>query len=559
MALPAQMLAWRLYGAGMDNFGDNDKPCSIPVPHPTDDQILMKVEAIGLCFSDVKLIKAGEQHPRVVVPNLRTQPVIPGHEAVLRVAAVGRNMRDVFSVGQRFIIQAEIYMHGVNLAYGYAIDGGMAQYSVMTDPVLRGDAGCYLLPLSEEVPAAEAALIEPWTCVIAAYRIPTRTTLKAGGLLRVVGDGTPARLAFGALFNGVNRPARIVTTNLSGPALSAVEQFAKQYNIACSAQPACDEQADDLIISGAHSRSAIEALATQLTKGAVCCFAGSGFELPSLTFDIGRIHYNAWRFVGSPTGDVAAAYQRNARCLLKPGGTAWFPGGAGAMGQMHVQLAVHNEQPPRKIVVSDMDPARLQKLSEQMGAAARDCDIEFVCLNPKDFPSQDAFNQRLRAESPAGFDDIIMLVPVANVISDACRLLASDGVMNIFAGIPAGSSGTLDLAGIVAGGHRYVGSSGSSIEDLQYTLEQTETGKLAPVHALAAVGGMNALKQGVIGVMNAQYAGKTVIYPQARDLPLTPVEELEKTCPGINALMKNGRILTKAAEDRLRAAWERSD
>ena len=31
---------------------------------------------------------------------------------------------------------------------------------------------------------------------------------------------------------------------------------------------------------------------------------------------------------------------------MKPGGVCWLPGGAGAMGQMHTQLAVENRQGP---------------------------------------------------------------------------------------------------------------------------------------------------------------------------------------------------------------------
>ena len=52
------MLAWQLFGAGMENFGKDDAPSVIGIPEYNDDEILMKVEAIGLCFSDCKLIKA---------------------------------------------------------------------------------------------------------------------------------------------------------------------------------------------------------------------------------------------------------------------------------------------------------------------------------------------------------------------------------------------------------------------------------------------------------------------------------------------------------------------
>jgi D-arabinose 1-dehydrogenase-like Zn-dependent alcohol dehydrogenase len=556
MSIPSTMPAWRLFGAGMDKFGEQNQPSTVPVPAPNDDQLLMHVEAIGLCFSDVKLIKAGEQHPRVVVPDLAKEPLIPGHEAVLRVVKVGKNLQKTFAVGQRFIIQAEIYFHGKNLAYGYAIDGGMAQYSVMTDPILRGDDGCYLLPISENLSAAEAALIEPWTCVIAAYRIPLRRTLLAGGVLKVVGDGTPAQLDFGAALAAGNAPARILGVNLHASVADALQTLARQHGAAFEACAASDAMADDLIVTGQHSDAALEQIITRLNKGGVCCLVGEQYGGKRLTLDIGRIHYQAWRYVGTPAGDVGAAYARNVRSTLRPGGTVWFPGGAGAMGQMHVQLALEQEQPPRKVVVTDVDDSRLAKLVGRLQRKAAARKIEFVTLNPKTCASPAAFDEQLHAHAPGGFDDIVMLVPVPAVIGDGARFLATDGLMNIFAGVPAGSGATLDLGGIVERGQRYTGSSGSSIDDLKYTLAMTEARSLEPAYALAAVGGMHALKEGIEGVMTARYAGKTVIYPHAMAMPLTPVEQLESICPGAGAQLEQGEILTKKAEDLLRARWE---
>ncbi len=557
MSIPTTMPAWRLFGAGMDKFGDHGKTSSVPVPQPNDDQLLMHVEAIGLCFSDVKLIKAGEQHPRVIVPDLAKQPLIPGHEAVLRVVKVGKNLCAAFAIGQRFIIQADVYVHGQNRAYGYAIDGGMAQYSLMTDPILRGDAGCYLLPISEKLSAAEAALIEPWTCVIAAYRIPLRSTMLAGGVLKVIGDGRPAQLTFGAALGPGHTPARIIGVNLHKNLADELQRLARHHGSAFETCATSDEMADDLIITGQHDNAVLEQLVTRLNKGAVCCLVGDHYRGRRITLDIGRIHYQAWRFVGTPAGDVGAAYARNVRCTLQPGGTVWFPGGAGAMGQMHVQLALEQEQPPRKIIVTDVDDTRLAKLAVRLQRKAAAKEIEFVTLNPKNCASPAAFDEQLRAQAPAGFDDIVMLVPVPAVIGDSARFLGPNGLMNIFAGVPAGSGATVDLGGIVERGHRYVGSSGSSIDDLKYTLAMTEARTLEPAYALAAVGGMNALKDGIEGVMTARYPGKTVIYPHALDMPLTPVDELETICPGAGKLLEHGEILTKKAEDKLRARWER--
>ena len=87
--LPETILAWQLFGAGFENFGKDNKPSVLPLPEIADDELLVKIEAIGLCFSDVKLIRAGEEHPRVISKNLKEDPVIPGHEAVMSIVKVG--------------------------------------------------------------------------------------------------------------------------------------------------------------------------------------------------------------------------------------------------------------------------------------------------------------------------------------------------------------------------------------------------------------------------------------------------------------------------------------
>ena len=162
--IPDKMLAWPLFGTGMEAFGKNDQPCTVPVPEIKEDELLVKINAIGLCFSDVKLIRAGESHPRVISKNLAEDPVIPGHEAVMTVVKVGKKLENDYKIGQRFIIQADIYVNGKGFAYGYAINGGMEQYSVIDQRVLNGDEGCYLLPIAEHLPSAIAEGRSPNIC-----------------------------------------------------------------------------------------------------------------------------------------------------------------------------------------------------------------------------------------------------------------------------------------------------------------------------------------------------------------------------------------------------------
>ncbi len=514
------MLAWPLFGAGMENFGRDDKPCSVDVPEIAEDELLVRIDAIGLCFSDVKLIRAGQEHPRVISENLAEDPVIPGHEAVMSVVRAGDKLKDQFKPGQRFIIQADVYVNGVGYAYGYAINGGMAQYSVIDQRILNGDEGCYLLPLSDDMPAATAALLEPWTCVQASYMIENRTAPKKGSDV-LVASGSDRIFSAGELLKN----AGIASLTLAGLSDAAADVLEKELGIRAERVAALpeDRRFDDIFCCDV-SRELGEKAAKLGKRGMTCSFVGD-FKDEAWSFDAGAIHYQGYFYQGTEGTVLSGAYGRNVRSKMKKNGVCWLPGGAGAMGQMHTQLAVENPDGPSRILVSDMDDSRIANVKRQLAGAAEKRGVELVTLNPSKL-SKEEFSAFLKEFAPQGFDDIIMLVPVVPVLEDAAKYLAEDGLMNIFAGIPAGREGKLPVKGIVSCGMRFIGSSGSRTEHLRHTLALAESGSLKPVTALAAVGGMKALKQGLDAVINAKYPGKTVIFPNCPDMPLTPTGEM---------------------------------
>ena len=140
--------------------------------------------------------------------------------------------------------------------------------------------------------------------------------------------------------------------------------------------------------------------------------------------DVGSIHYKGWRYVGTKSNNVAEAYKNNTRKTIKKDGCVWLPGGAGAMGQMHTQLALEMDNGPKKVVVTDMDDNRLEKLKLHLKAKADAKGIEFVTLNPKSFENEEAFNSKLYELSEGGFEDIVMLVPVPAVLAGAAKMLS---------------------------------------------------------------------------------------------------------------------------------------
>ncbi|MCD6351803.1 MAG: alcohol dehydrogenase catalytic domain-containing protein, partial [Armatimonadetes bacterium] len=147
LEIPDKQWAWFLYGAGMENFGREGKPEQIDVPEYGPRELLARIDACGICFSDIKIIKAGPEHPRLMGRDLAKDPIIIGHEVALTIIGVGEEMKDEYQVGDRFVVQADVYYNGVNLAFGYMLPGGFEQYVKLGDEILRGDDGCYLIPI----------------------------------------------------------------------------------------------------------------------------------------------------------------------------------------------------------------------------------------------------------------------------------------------------------------------------------------------------------------------------------------------------------------------------
>ena len=160
-----------------------------PAPRPGPDEVLVEVEACGVCRTDLHLAD-GDLAARA---PLR----IPGHEVVGRVVDGGTDAHR-FAVGDRVGIAwlrrtcgrcSACRAGRENLCRasqytGWDADGGFAEYAVVPE------AFAYRLP--EDVPATELA---PLLCSgIIGYRALTRALLPPGGRLGIYGFGASAHL-----------------------------------------------------------------------------------------------------------------------------------------------------------------------------------------------------------------------------------------------------------------------------------------------------------------------------------------------------------------------------
>jgi len=563
--LPDRNRLWPLYGAGFENMGRDGRPVDVPMPQYGPDELLVRHDACGLCFSDVKVVRAGEKHPRIY-RDMRQDPVVLGHEVALTVAGIGENLRDQYRIGDRFLMQADIYVDGVNLAYGYAIQGGQSQYNMIDQRVLDGDAGNYLLPVQPGAGYAEIALTEPWACVVAAYRLVYRTGLRPGGTTWIIGVPPSPRGGGGYTistgFDETSHPDRLLLTNvppdfahwLKARAESLGVEVIEVGDVTAPPPPPSPHRGgagggvDDIVLLGADA-DLIEAVSPHLAKFGILAIIADTPLPRKVNVDVGRVHYNRWLYVGGPGPDVARAYNDlPARSELKPGGRAWFVGAGGPMGRMHVQRAIAAPDGPKTILCTARSDRRLRIVESVYRADAEAKGITFTCVSQAD---EATYSQTLETIGAQGFDDVVVLAPATGAVAEAAAYTAPGGVVNVFAGLTRGTMVRLDLSDVYLKGVRFIGHSGSTIDDMQLTLHQVESGKLTPNRLVAAIGSLNAARDGLRAVQDAVFPGKIVIYPHIKELPLTPLPELKDRLPGVYARLKDGREWTVEAEEEL--------
>ncbi len=130
----------------------------IPAPHPGPMQVRLRVEACGLCRTDLHVVDGDLKSPKL--------PLVPGHQIVGVVDGLGTNVEGL-RLGQRlgvpwlggacgeceFCRSEQENLCDRALYTGYQLDGGFAEHCV-------ADARfCLLIPENEE-----ATAVAPWLC-----------------------------------------------------------------------------------------------------------------------------------------------------------------------------------------------------------------------------------------------------------------------------------------------------------------------------------------------------------------------------------------------------------
>jgi L-sorbose 1-phosphate reductase len=529
--LPQSQFAVQLVGPSQLKL-NTEKPVPAPGPH----QILAKVECVGLCFSDLKLLKQFHEHPRKseVVRGLEktvleqlpsyvpgNKPTVPGHEVTIRIIAVGNAVQH-HKVGERCLVQADfrdLPTAGSNAAFGYNFEGALQEYVLLDERVVVDSTGeRFLIPAPENLSASAIALVEPWACVEDSYVNIERQTIKAGGKTLVVADH-PSSIKIPA--SDMGQPAEVV----------------RKTPVDLASLP--NEYFDDILYFGADA-SVIETLNDKLAaRGIINIILGGKKIGRDVSVGVGRVHYGMTRWIGTTGSDPADSYKNiPATGEVRPGDKIVVIGAGGPMGQMHVLRTVCSGVPNIQVISTDMDDARLDSLNKKVAPLAKLNHVVSRMVNTQKTPLAEKFNY------------VAIMAPVGVLVVNAIRDSLPGCLINLFAGIPAPVKQALDLDTYIANRCFIFGTSGSSIRDMKIVLEKVIKNQLDTNRSVDAISGMAGATAGIAAVENRTLAGKILVYPMMHKTGLIPLSELQKTFPTVAEKLDNGNW-TKPAEDEL--------
>lgn len=527
---------------------------SKPVPRPGPQQILCRVEAVGLCFSDLKLVKQFAAHPRKseivsgidpavladvpsYVPGER--PTVPGHEAAVRVCAVGDEVRGI-RPGERYLVQTDyrwLRTAHSNASFGYNFEGALQEYVLLDQRVITSPSGeVMLLRASEHLAASAIALVEPWACVEDAYAEEQRRTILAGGRMLVVAEADGAPAAVECLVPGCARPAELVWVGRA-PAASALDAVEMR-----DVSEVEDGTCDDLVYFGADA-GAVERLFPKLAPRGILNIVLSGARLGRpVMVPVGRVHYGGIRIVGTTGSDPRAAMEAiPATAEIRPGARIDVVGAAGPMGVMHVIRSLCQGVPGVAVFAGDTDTSRLAALEQLAAPLAEARGLGFRAYNPA------------RGERAEPCQYIVLMVPSPALVADAVARCEPGGIINVFAGIPADVSAEIDLDAYLEKQLYFVGTSGSTLADMRSVLSKVEGGQLDTNVSVAAVSGLDGAIDGIRAIERREIAGKVIVYPACRGLGLVGIDKLGDLAP--DAARGPGEVWDRSAEDCLLRAF----
>lgn len=295
--------------AAMYYANDDVRVEEMPVPEIGQGEILMKIEASGICGSDVM-----EWYRRDKVP------LVLGHEVAGTVEKTGLGVAK-YKPGDRIVVSHHVpcntceYCHRGDhtacetLQKGTSFDpGGFAEF--VRVPAINVDRGVYDIP--DGVSFEEATFAEPLACVL---RGQSKMNIEPGMSVFVIGSGISGLLHIAlARARGAGH---IIAADISKYRLDAAMRFGA--NEAILADDNLDEnmiaanrgKKADRVILCTGAISAVEATLASVQRGGTVLFFAPTNENEQLPFSINEIFWKTevtltTTYAGAPADHLAA-------------------------------------------------------------------------------------------------------------------------------------------------------------------------------------------------------------------------------------------------------------
>lgn len=269
----------------------------IPIPRPGAGELLVKVEACGVCATDSRKYEIGV--------NDGEYPFNAGHEWLGTVAAVGTDVSG-WREGDR--LYGDVY-------------GGYADFAIIPVEPIAWSRGPLRLPA--ELPRDKAVFIEPLADCL--HAVHDQARLGAGQSLVVIACGVMG-------LKIIAEAARIGTRVLVVEPLAARRELALSFGAEKAILPdeweseakawAGGKGADSVILTIGNPDLVAPSIEVCAPGGRVVLFAGFG-NRPKATIDVNRLHYKEISLVGSewigtPPNQRRERYDQALDLLINP-------------------------------------------------------------------------------------------------------------------------------------------------------------------------------------------------------------------------------------------------
>ena len=257
---------------------NTQKEVYAPGPH----QMVGKIDAVGLCFSDLKLLKQFDGHVRKseVVSGIDTSileelpsyqpgsnPTVPGHEVFCTIVSSGDEVSR-HKPGEKVLVQTDyrwLKTTDSNSAFGYNIEGGLQEYVLMDERVIVDPNldESFLIPVEKDLSSSSIALVEPWACVECSYLTEERNTILMNSRLLVVVDSDRVIEGLEESLSSEGGPASITIFSADQGQEKALENLGVTPELTDSVAGLADEAFDDIVYFGSNKET-IEVLNDKL-------------------------------------------------------------------------------------------------------------------------------------------------------------------------------------------------------------------------------------------------------------------------------------------------------